>query len=198
MSTFIYGNWWMVALRGVAALAFGLFAFLLPGVTLATLLLWFGAFAVVDGALDLLSAVRGRAGVHPPWWAALARGVIGIAVGVVTFLWPALTAISLLYLVAAWALLTGVLEIGAALHLRGAGWGAGSLGLAGALSIAFGLALAFAPGPGIFALLWLVGAYATVFGVLLLALAFQLRRARGPRATSSSASPWMRPAREGL
>jgi uncharacterized membrane protein HdeD (DUF308 family) len=124
---------------------------------------------------NVIAAVRRRAG-SAPWWALLVEGLISIGAGVVTFLWPAITAIVLLYVVATWAILTGVLEIVAAVRLRRSITGEWWLGLSGALSIVFGAFLMIFPAAGALAVVLWIGAYAVVFGALLLGLAFRLRR----------------------
>lgn len=169
-------NWGAIAVRGVAAILFGLLAFVVPGLTLAALVLLFGAYALVDGVFSIVAAVRRRAG-DPAWWALLLEGLVGIAAGVVTFLLPGLTALTLLYVIAAWAVVTGVLEIIAALRLRRHLTGEWRLVLSGVLSIVFGGLVMVAPSAGALAMILWIGAYAIVFGALLLALAFRLRRA---------------------
>ena len=178
-------NWWMLALRGVLAIIFGLAAFLWPGLTLTVLVLLFGAYALVDGVFAVIAGVR-RYGERERWWALVLEGLAGIVIGVLTFLWPGITAFALLYLIAAWAILTGVLEIAAAIRLRREIEGEWLLGLSGVASVIFGVLLMILPGPGALALIWLIGAYAIVFGVLLLVLAFRLRSLReatGQQAT---------------
>src|SRR5512132_1515067 len=147
-------NWWAIALRGVAAIIFGILAFVLPGITLAALVLLFGVYAFVDGVFSLVAAVRGRGGAVP-WWALVIEGVAGIAAGLITFFLPRLTALTLLYVIAVWSLVTGVLEIVAAVRMRktitNEWWLVGS----GVLSVAFGVFLALFPGAGALALvLW--------------------------------------------
>jgi uncharacterized membrane protein HdeD (DUF308 family) len=148
-----------------------------PALTLAALVWLFGAYAIVDGAFSIVAALRRRAGSRT-WWALLAQGIIGIAAGLVTFLFPGLTAVTLVYVIAAWAIVTGVLEIIAAIRLRRELTGEAWLIFSGVLSIVFGGLLMIAPGAGALALVLWIGAYAIVFGVLLLALAFRLRRVR--------------------
>lgn len=164
-------HWWAFALRGVAALIFGILGFAWPGVTLAALVVFWGAYALIDGVLALLSAFR-TAQDHR--WALLVEGIVGIGAGVVTFVWPGLTALVLVYIIAFWALMTGVLEIAAALRLRKVIHNEWRLALSGALSLVFGIALLASPGTGAIALVWLIAAYAVIFGAMLLALAFRL------------------------
>ena len=167
-------NWWAVALRGLAALLFGLAALLIPAATLAALVLLFGAYALVDGGLALLAAVR-AVERHTRWGTFLAEGLVGVAIGVVTFTWPAVTALGLLYLIAFWAIATGITEVMAAVRLRREIAGEWILGFAGVLSIVFGVLLAVFPGAGVLAVVWLVGVYAILFGALLIGLAARLR-----------------------
>jgi len=181
MTTVLTRNWWALALRGVFAILLGLAAFVLPGITLAVLVALFGAYAVVDGVLAIIAGVR-AAERHERWWSPVLKGIAGIVAGVLAFVWPALTALALLYLIAAWAIVTGVLEIVAAVHLHRA-HGEWLLVINGVLSVLFGFLVIVWPGAGVLTLLWLIGTYAIVFGVVLLALAFRLRNLHG-RQTS--------------
>jgi uncharacterized membrane protein HdeD (DUF308 family) len=167
-------NWWTLVLRGVLAILFGVMAFVWPGLTLGALVLLFGAYAFVDGAFAIAAALAGRTG-GIPWWALLVEGLIGIGAGIATAVWPGITALTLLYVIAAWALATGVFEIVAAIRLRREIVGEWVLVLSGVLSILLGVGLALFPGTGALALVWYVGAYAIVFGVLLIALGLRLR-----------------------
>jgi uncharacterized membrane protein HdeD (DUF308 family) len=167
-------NWWLIALRGLAGILFGIITFVAPGITLAVLVILFGAYAFADGLLAIVSAVR-RRGSTDSWGMLLLEGVVGVAAGLVTFFWPGITALTLLYLIAFWALLTGVLEIGAAIRLRKVITGEWLLALGGFASIVFGVAVAFFPAAGALALVLWIGAYALIFGALLLALSFRLR-----------------------
>ncbi len=172
-------NWWAVALRGALAIVFGALAFAWPGITADVLLAFFGAYALVDGLFTAVAAFRAPEG-YKHWWALLVEGVSGVAAGVLAFVWPGITALVLLYLIAAWAVVTGVFEIAAAARLRKLISGEWLLALGGVLSVLFGLMLVAWPGAGAFAVLWLIGAYAVLFGVLLMALGFRLR-GRGAR-----------------
>src|SRR5882724_1870977 len=170
-------NWWAVGLRGLAAILFGALTFSLPPVTLAALVLLFGAYALVGGGLSVIAAIRGR-GQAEPWWALLLGGLVSISAGIVTFVLPGLTELALLYMIAAWAIITGILEIVAALPLRRRLKGETWLVLNGARSIAFGVLTILMPGAGALSVAWLIGAYAVVVGALLLGLSFRLRRWR--------------------
>ena len=168
-------NWWLVALRGLAAIVFGVLAFVWPAITLWALVLLFGAYMLVDGIFAIVAAVR-AAGREARWWLLLIEGVLGVLAGLVAAFWPGLTALALLYFVAAWAIVTGILEIAGAIRLRREIEGEWALGLSGALSLLFGVLLVVIPAPaGLLSLVWLIGAYALAFGVLLLVLAFRLR-----------------------
>ena len=164
-------NWWALALRGFAAVLFGLLTFFLPGITIATLVLLFGAYALVDGLFNIVAFFR----VASHHWALLVEGVIGIIAGILTFTWPAITEIALLFLIAFWAIFTGVFEIVAGIRLRKVNANEWLLLLMGVLSTLFGLLILFAPGAGALAIVLWIGAYALMFGIVLLALAFRLR-----------------------
>jgi len=176
-------NWWVLALRGVAAIIFGVLAFVWPDVTVTVLVLLFGAYAFWDGAFAIVSALRRRTRTDQWWWTLL-EGVVGVGIGLATFFWPGVTAIVLLALIAAWAVITGILEIMAAIRLRKEINDEWLLFLSGVLSVLFGILLVFQPGVGALALIWVIGSYAIAFGVLLLVLAFRLRNwGSKPRVT---------------
>ena len=166
--------WWLVLLRGIAFIVFGVLAFMWPGLTLVTLVLFWGAFALVDGVLALAQAIMGGS-MGPRWWLALI-GVAGIAAGILTFMWPALTALLLLTFIACWAIVLGVFQIAGAIKLRKEIDNEWTLILGGVLSVLFGLVLLIAPGPGAVGLIWVIASYAVVFGVLLVMLAFRLKK----------------------
>jgi uncharacterized membrane protein HdeD (DUF308 family) len=168
-------NWWILVLRGVLALLFGVIAFFLPNITLEALVLLFGAFAIVDGAFAIGSVISGGAGRQDRWWAVLLEGILGITAGVIAFVWPAITAITLLYVIAAWSIVTGLMEIVAAVRLRREIEGEWLLALAGLASILFGIVVVIFPGAGALAVVWVIGTYAVFFGILLIALGLRLR-----------------------
>jgi uncharacterized membrane protein HdeD (DUF308 family) len=164
-------NWWALALRGFMAVLFGLLAFFVPGITLLTLVLLFGVYALVDGLFNVIAFFR----VASHHWALLIEGLIGILAGILTFAWPAITAIALLYLIAFWAVFTGIFEIIAGIRLRKVVANEWLLLVIGVLSLLFGMLILFAPGAGALAIVIWIGAYALVFGISLLILAFRLR-----------------------
>jgi uncharacterized membrane protein HdeD (DUF308 family) len=175
MVTVLARNWGLVAVRGVIALAFGLLTIARPGITLAALVILFGAYALVDGLFAVWSALANRRG-EPHWVALLLAGLAGIAIGILTFLMPGVTALFLLYLIAAWAIIRGAAEIAMAIQLRKVLTGEWLLGLAGVLSVLFGLFLVMFPGPGALAVLLWIGIWAVVLGAVIIALAFRLRQ----------------------
>lgn len=175
MTSMLSTRWWALSLRGTVYVAFGLVALLWPDLTFGVFLFLFGVFAIADGALSVLGAARtGRAG--SPWMGLLFEGLISAATGVLVLVWPEMSGLVLLYVIGAWAVLTGVLEISAAVRLRREIEGEWILVVNGLLSIGFGILVYLWPAGGILAVVWLVGLYAIVFGVLLLLLSLVLRR----------------------
>jgi uncharacterized membrane protein HdeD (DUF308 family) len=167
-------RWWALALRGLFAVIFGLLTFFVPGITLISLVLLFGFYAILDGVFDIVSAMR----VPSHHWALLVEGIVGIIVGVLTIVWPGITAIALLYLIAIWAIVTGVLEIIAGIRLREIITNEWLLILMGVISVLFGILIIAFPRAGALAIVLWIGAYAFVFGVILIVLAFRLRSFR--------------------
>jgi len=165
--------WWLLLLRGIVAILFGVLAFIWPGITLLTLVLFYGAFALADGVLALGHAIMGG-NVGSRWWLALV-GIAGIVAGLVTFLMPGLTALVLLFFIAGWAIAMGVFQIVGAIRLRKEIDNEWSLGLSGALSVLIGIILLVAPGAGALGLIWVIGAEAIVFGILLVMAALKLK-----------------------
>ena len=165
-------GWWTLAVRGVAAIVFGVLTFLSPLTSMLALILLFGAYAIVDGVVNLWSAVRGRGRA---WGWLVFEGLVSVGAGVVAFAWPGLTALALVTLIAAWSIITGVAEIAAAIRLRKAIRNEWLFALSGGLSILFGAVLFVFPLAGSVVLTIWIGAYAVVFGGVLIALAFKLR-----------------------
>jgi len=168
------GSWWVMVLRGIAAILFGVLAFVWPHITLTALVFLFGAYALVDGVFSIIAGIKTHA-ENKRWWLLLILGLVSIAAGVYAFLMPAITAFILLILIASWAIVTGAFEIAAAIQLRKYISGEWLLVLGGIVSILFGAALLYNPAAGALAVVWLIGVYAVVFGILLLALGIKLR-----------------------
>jgi uncharacterized membrane protein HdeD (DUF308 family) len=169
-----FHHWWVWELRGVAALLFGIAAFAWPGITLAVLIWFFGAYALVSGAFTIVSAVSHRRD-YSHWWVMLLQGAVSIAAGIVAYFYTGLTAIALTYLVAAWALVTGCLEVGAAVQWHRLTEHAGLFVLSGVVSILFGLLALFNPVAGALGLMWMIGFYMMINGILLMAFGFRVR-----------------------
>jgi uncharacterized membrane protein HdeD (DUF308 family) len=169
------GHWWALAIRGGIAILFGLAALLRPGIALEALILLFGAYALVDGVFAIVGVFGGTRG-GTPRWLLLIEGIAGILAGLIAFVLPGLTALLLLYLVAAWAIFTGIFEIATALRLRREIRGEWALIIGGALSVLFGVILVVvSPFAGLLSLIWLIGIYAIAFGILMLVTAFSVR-----------------------
>lgn len=181
MENILTRNWWLVTLRGAVALIFGLLTVTSPLVTLAVLILFFGAYALLNGILTVVTAIVNRRG-EPHWVAMLIGGVLGIAVGIITFMTPGATGLVLLYYIAAWAILTGIFDIAAGIRLRKMITREWVIILSGVLSLGFGIVLVLFPGAGALAVALWIGWYAVVFGFLMIVAGFRLRgwgRARG-------------------
>ena len=174
-------NWWLLLLRGIAAIAFGVLALFWPGITLITLTLLWGAYTLVDGVFALWGAISGRgvARMSARWWLALI-GVVSILAGLVAFFWPGMTTLVLLMFIAIWAIIIGVLTIWGAIQARKEIEGEWVLGLFGLISIAFGLLMLFQPGAGALSLIWAIAGYSIFGGILLIVLAFRARKFKRP------------------
>jgi uncharacterized membrane protein HdeD (DUF308 family) len=174
MAVVLATRWWTLTIRGVAAILFGILTFLFPGSSLFALVILFGAYALVDGIFNLVLAMRQFQG-RSRWGWLIFEGIVSILAGLAAFAWPAITAIALLSLIAAWAIITGVAEIIAAIRLRKQIKGEWMLALAGILSITFGVLMLLFPAAGALAVVYWIGAYAIVFGGLLVGLSLRLR-----------------------
>jgi uncharacterized membrane protein HdeD (DUF308 family) len=173
-------NWWAVLLRGIAAIIFGLLALLWPGLAGIALVLLFGAYAFVDGVFALIAAVR-AAESHERWIAFAVEGIIGLVIAAITFFNPSITAIALYILIAIWAVLTGIFELVAAAQLRKMVPNEWLLIIGGLASIAFGILMFVFPLVGVLAVIWLIGAYAVFFGIVLIGFSLRLRTHAHPR-----------------
>jgi uncharacterized membrane protein HdeD (DUF308 family) len=172
-------NWWLLLLRGIAGIIFGVLAFIWPGITLLTLIIFYGAYALIDGIFAIIAAFRGGE-AQSRWWLLLI-GILGIAAGLLTFLWPGLTALVLALFIGAWSLIHGIFEIVGAIKIRKEIDNEWWLILSGALSVIFGLVMLILPGAGALALVWVIGAYSIIFGALLVGFAFRLKKhSHGP------------------
>lgn len=167
-------NWWLLALRGVAAIVFGILAFIWPGITLLALVLLFGAYAFANGILSFSIAFKKGRG-RPHRGSLIFGGIVSIITALITFFVPGITALGLVLLIAAWAIANGVSEIAAAIRLRKVISNEWLLALAGVLSIALGIVLLIVPGVGALALVLWIGAWMIAIGVLLMVLAFRVR-----------------------
>lgn len=170
-------HWWALALRGLVAIICGIISFAAPGAALAVLVALFGAYALVDGIFAIVSAFRAIKG-HKRWGSFLLEGAAGVIAGLVTFFAPGITFAFLLLVVAFWAIVTGVLEIAAAIRMRKHLPGEWFLLLTGILSVLFGLVVLWRPLVGALAITFWLGAYLVLIGILLLALGFRLRGLR--------------------
>jgi uncharacterized membrane protein HdeD (DUF308 family) len=166
-------NWWMFLIRGICAVALGIVAFLWPRITLEALVLVFGIYAIIDGVSAIAIGVSGDS-LGERWWGMVLVGVLSLIVGILTFAWPAITAIVLLAFIAAWAIVRGIMEIYAAIKLRKLIEREWLLILGAICSILFGVIICAQPRAGALAIVWIIGIYALVFGILTIALAFKL------------------------
>lgn len=167
-------NWWLILLRGICAIIFGILTFAWPGLTLVTLVLLYGAFSLFDGVFSIIAAVKGGTPI-PRWWLALV-GVLGIGVGIVTLAWPQITGIVLLMFIAGWAIAAGVLEIIGAISLRKEIEGEWMLIASGVLSVIFGVFVILFPGAGALSLALVIGAFAVAYGILMIGFALRLKK----------------------
>ena len=176
MTQFLAKHWWVFLLRGIFAVLFGILAFAMPGITLASLILVWGAYAFADGVMNLVAAISGKTDDDHRWMVGL-QGVVGVVAGVITFLMPGVTALGLLLAIVAWSIAIGVLQIVAAIKLRKEITGEFWLGLSGVVSILFAFFVIARPGEGALAIVWLIGIYALIFGIFLIAFAFRIKGA---------------------
>jgi uncharacterized membrane protein HdeD (DUF308 family) len=178
------GNWWTLLLRGMAAVLFGLFALVWPGITLAVLVIIYGAYALVDGIFTIIAGFRSVDGRRRALL--LAEGIIGVIAGLIALAWPGITAVALLYIISLWAILGGLLRIVTAILLRREIQNEWAMAASGALSVLLGVILGVLPGVGLLSLTWLIGVFALGVGATLIWLSFKVRgrnAERGSRVT---------------
>lgn len=166
-------TWWLVLVRGIAAIIFGILALIWPGITLLVLVIFFGAYAIVDGIFSIFSAFQQGEGSRA--WLIIS-GILGILAGLVAFIWPGITSLALLYVIAFWAIFTGIAEIMDGIRLRKVIDNEWTLILAGALSVAFGVLLLIWPGAGMLSLVWLIAIFAILYGIALVVLSFKVKK----------------------
>lgn len=178
-------NWWALLIRGIAAVIFGILAFVWPAPTLLAIGILFGAYAFVDGVFAIVAAVR-AAQAHERWWPFVLEGIVGLAIAAITVYDVGITLVALYLTIAAWAFITGILEIAAAIQLRKTIANEWLLILAGLCSILFGVLMIWHPMAAALAIIWIIAAYAIVFGIIMIALAFRLR-GHAPAAPATQA-----------
>lgn len=172
-------NWWFTLIRGIAAIAFGVMTFVWPGITILSLTILWGAFALVDGVMAIATAYSStKAESSSRWWMALA-GVVGVLAGVLTFVAPLGTSLGLLFFLGAWLIIAGVLQIVGAIRLREVIDNEWTLGLVGLLSLLLGLSLFISPGAGLVSVAWLIGSFAIVAGISYIGLSMRLKKLAG-------------------
>jgi len=174
LASILSRHWWALLLRGIVAIAFGVLTWLRPGISLAALILLFGVYALSDGILAVWTAIEGRKEAEH-WWVLLLGGLVGVGVGILTFLRPGMTALAIQFYIAIWAIGTGVLQVAAAIRVRKEIEGEWLLILGGLASVLFGVLLMAQPEAGALSLLWLIGGYAVIFGIILVVLAFRVK-----------------------
>lgn len=175
LASLLSQTWWLILLRGLVAIIFGLLICLYPDITVPVMIMFFGAFVLADGVLAVVSAIQGRKS-HQDWWVLLVWGLVSIIAGALTLVMPSVTAFVLLMYIAAWAVVTGIMEIIAAIRLRGETLGRGWLIMGGLLSALFGLILFIQPIAGALAIVWLIGTFAILLGIIFVALALRMHK----------------------
>ena len=173
-------HWWVVLLRGRLAILFGVLAFAWPGLTAVILVTIWGVYALFDGIVGIIAGIKGK------WTSLVVLGLLGIAAGIVALLWPGLTAISLLWVLAIWIIVAGSMQIGAAIRLRKEVQGEWMWILSGILMVLLGIVFFLRPGAGILSVTWLLATLAIVWGILLVMLSFRLKGLRGQLAPQAA------------
>jgi uncharacterized membrane protein HdeD (DUF308 family) len=175
MTQILRKNWWLLVLRGIAAILFGISTFIWPNITLAALVILFGVYALVEGIFSIAAGVSGWALSGRSRWILVLEGLAGVVVGLITFFAPNITAVGLLFYIGAWAVVTGIFEVVAAIQLRQVISDEWLMIFGGILSVAFGVLVFIYPGASALSILWLIGVYAVVFGVAIVALGFRMK-----------------------
>jgi uncharacterized membrane protein HdeD (DUF308 family) len=183
-------NWWSLVLRGVIGVVLGIVTFIWPGLTLASIVILFGAYSFLDGVVSIAGAVR-AVHAHDRWGSLVIKGLLGIAVAIMTIAWPAMTLLALVYLMGAWAMVTGIFEIVTAIRLRRHIPGEWLLVIGGIASVVFGFLVMLVPLAGALVLALWFGAYLLVTGIILITLGIRLR---GLRNAVVPGSPMTAPA----
>ena len=179
MENILRENWWLIALRGILGIAFGIVALLFPIATILSLVLLFSAYMLVDGAFSIVAAIRaGRRGERWGWL--LANGILSLVTGALAFLWPGITALAFVIIVAAWSVVWGSIQLVSAFRLRRRKTGKGWLIFGGVMSILFGILLTISPLIGAIVLTWWLGAFVFASSIVMLIVAFQ-SRSKGPK-----------------
>jgi uncharacterized membrane protein HdeD (DUF308 family) len=173
-------HWWVLLLRGLLAILFGILAFAWPGLTVVILVTIWGIYALIDGIFGVVAGIRGK------WTSLVVLGLLGIAAGVVALLWPGLTAITLLWVLAIWIIVAGAMQISAAIRLRKEVQGEWLWIVSGVLMVGLGLLFFLRPGAGILSVTWLLGSLAIVWGILLVMLSFRLKGLKGKLAPQAA------------
>jgi uncharacterized membrane protein HdeD (DUF308 family) len=187
----VRGVWWLVLIRGILAILFGLFALFAPGTALLALVFVFGAYAIIDGITAIIAGVRHRKG-ESHWGWQVFQGVVSVIAGIIAFTWPGVTVLAILFVIAFWSIISGIAQIVESFTMRKRGLSSWGWTLAGGIvCVLFGIVLLAWPGTGLITLLWLVGVFAIVFGVIFVVWALRLRKApaAGDRADSQHATP---------
>lgn len=170
----VRGLWWLVLLRGILAILFGLFALFAPGIALLTLVFVFGAYAILDGVTALVVGIRHR-GEDRHWVWHVVQGVVSVLAGIIAFVWPGVTVLAILFVIAFWSIVAGIAEIVESFTMRKRGESWGWVLAAGIVSVLFGIMLLVWPGAALITLLWLAGIWGIVFGVIIVVWAVKLR-----------------------
>lgn len=174
-SQILRDNWWVLLIRGIAAILFGIIALAMPGLTAYVLVIAFGAYTLVDGIMAIYLGFK-RRGNDDAWWTWIIDGILSIVIGLVAMIWTSATAVVFIIWIAAWAIVVGIMRIIAAIRLRKEIEGEWALILSGLLMIIWGVLIAMTPAAGLLSIAWLLGIFSFMVGVMMVVLAFRARR----------------------